>query len=318
VTEVINLFEKSNILDHKKLETHQLIEVIEKYYTPGQCLKDKLTADKFKLYARQNPLLLPVNQEIDARKKRIAKRKQEIEEACNLRAQQECDGGQATEEVIAKAESDPESDDPEIEEDVRREREESELQKLEEDWRKQVISEHLVYIRGSEIVFFEFVEIIIDLADRFRNAVDPSTGKFRVILTKFIQDWLLRRLQSFVKFSIPTVKAGNDASRQWPDSAKDVEIKKLLIQKQREEEERKILMENRAREEAELSLMRREDENAMDPKEIEELLRKQREEEEAARRAREAAEEGGDHDEEEESDEDDDDHDDDDNSDADP
>jgi len=32
-----------------------------------------------------------------------------------------------------------------------------------------VISEHLVYIRGSEIVFFEFVEIIIELADRFRN-----------------------------------------------------------------------------------------------------------------------------------------------------
>jgi len=52
-------------------------------------------------------------------------------------------------------------------------------------------------------------------------------------LTKFIQDWLLRRLQSFVKFKIPTVKVQNDATRQWPDSAKDVEIKALLIQKQR-------------------------------------------------------------------------------------
>ena len=71
VTEVINIFEKSNILDHKKLETHQLIEVIEKYYTPGFCLKDKLTQDKFRVYARANPLLLPVNMEIDARKKRI-------------------------------------------------------------------------------------------------------------------------------------------------------------------------------------------------------------------------------------------------------
>ena len=81
---------------------------------------------------------------------------------------------------------DPEANEPEIDDAVRQEREEVEMVKLEEDWRKQVISEHLVYIKGSEIVFFEFMEIIIDLADYFRNQVDPSTGKFRVILTKFI------------------------------------------------------------------------------------------------------------------------------------
>jgi hypothetical protein len=82
-----------------------------------------------------------------------------------------------------------------------------------EDWRKQVISEHLVYVKGTEIVFFEFIEIILDLANTFRQQVDPSTGKFKVILNKFIDDWLLRRLKSFVKFSIPAVTEKADAAR---------------------------------------------------------------------------------------------------------
>lgn len=86
------------------------------------------------------------------------------------------------------------SDDPEIDEDARRQREEADMPKLMEDWRKQTISEHLVYIKGTEIVFFEFIEIVLDLANTFRQQVDPSTGKFKVILTKFIEDWLLRRL----------------------------------------------------------------------------------------------------------------------------
>jgi len=59
-------------------------------------------------------------------------------------------------------------DDPEIDEEQRRAREEAELPQVMEDWRKQVISEHLVYIKGTEIVFFEFIEIILDLANTFR------------------------------------------------------------------------------------------------------------------------------------------------------
>jgi len=61
------------------------------------------------------------------------------------------------------------ADDPEIEEDTRQSRAEAERPKLMEDWRKQVISEHLVYIKGTEIVFFEFIEIILDLANNFRQ-----------------------------------------------------------------------------------------------------------------------------------------------------
>jgi len=160
-------------------------------------------------------------------------------------------------EIIARSEMDAEvADDPEIDEDARRSREESEMPKLMEDWRKQAISEHLVYIKGTEIVFFEFIEIILDLANTFRQQVDPSTGKFKVILTKFIEDWLLRRLQSFVKFSIPTINEKADAARQWPESEKDVEIKALLVLKKKNEEERRIKEADMAREATELALMR--------------------------------------------------------------
>lgn len=151
-----------------------------------------------------------------------------------------------------------------------------------EDWRKQVISEHLVYVKGTEIVFFEFIEIILDLANTFRQQVDPSTGKFKVILNKFIDDWLLRRLKSFVKFSIPAVTEKADAARQWPESEKDVEIKALLVLKKKQEEERRIKEADMAREAAELAIMREQDTPALDMKEIEAIRKKIQDEEEAA------------------------------------
>ena len=46
--------------------------MIERYYTPGTRLQDKLTSDKFSAYVKENPLLLPVNQEIEAWKVRMA------------------------------------------------------------------------------------------------------------------------------------------------------------------------------------------------------------------------------------------------------
>jgi len=100
VTEIINLLQKSNLLDEKKLKTHEVIEIIEKYYTPGQRLKDKLEADNFKTYARQNPLLLPVNQEIASRRARVEQARKDVEEAKAERARQEADGGAADEAVV--------------------------------------------------------------------------------------------------------------------------------------------------------------------------------------------------------------------------
>ena len=92
------------------------------------------------------------------------------------------------------------TDDPELEDDVVQSRRESETKECHDKWWKQTISEHLIHVKGVEVVFFEFLEIILELAVRLRDEVDPSTGKLKVVLTKFIEDWLLRRLSSFVKF----------------------------------------------------------------------------------------------------------------------
>jgi hypothetical protein len=58
-----------------------------------------------------------------------------------------------------------------------------------------------------------------------------------VVLKKFIEEWLLRRLTSFVKFKIPanSVK-GKEASRTGPQSEKDAIILEKLAEKAEEEQ----------------------------------------------------------------------------------
>jgi len=154
-----------------------------------------------------------------------------------------------------------------------------------------VISKHFIYIKGSEIVFFEFKEIILSLVVRLRETIDPNTGKLKVVLTKFIDDWLLRRLQSFLKFQIPAAKPKTDSKRTWPESVKDTEILALKREKERIIQEQQKKKKELERMQMELEQMAAEDHNAMDQAEIEAIQRKMKEEEEAARRAREALEE---------------------------
>ena len=61
VSEAINLFQKSNILDGTKVTTEDFIKVLERYYTPGTRLEDKLDEKNFTELLAGNPLLLPVN-----------------------------------------------------------------------------------------------------------------------------------------------------------------------------------------------------------------------------------------------------------------
>jgi hypothetical protein len=96
---------------------------------------------------------------------------------------------------------------------------ELETQDVYSKWVPKVISEHIMQIKGAEIVYFEFKEILFDLARKLKDKIDPKTGKMTVVLKKFIEDWLLRRLTSFVKFKIPAVPVrGKEASRSWPES----------------------------------------------------------------------------------------------------
>ena len=169
-----------------------------------------------------------------------------------------------------------------------------------EKWRKQVVSQHLVFVRGVEIVFFEFKEILLDIAIKLRDVVDPKTGKIKVVLTKFIEDFILKALNPYLKFNIQPGKGGSGAARVWPESQKDKEIKVKLEERRKREEEERKRQEEKASQEREIARMSEEDAPALDWKQVEEMRRKLIEEEEARRRAAEAEEE----DEEEEEDED--------------
>lgn len=187
------MLQKCKLIDSPDchLSTEDIVAIIERYYSPGSRLQDKLTDDKFMTYVKRNPLLLPVNQEIKARKERMAAREAKIVEIERKKAEIA-----AMEEDAEKPEIDETvpNEEPEMEEDVRKERTESETVTLQEDWRKMVIAEHLIFVKGVEVVYFEFKEILLALANRLREQVDPKTGKLRVVLTKFIEEWLLRRL----------------------------------------------------------------------------------------------------------------------------
>ena len=103
-----------------------------------------------------------------------------------------------------------------------------------------------MFVRGVEIVYFEFKELILDVAMKLRDIVDPKTGKSRVVLTKFIEDFLLKKLAPYIKFNIQPGKGGSSVARVWPESIKDKDIKiKTEEKRKREEEERKVMNEKK-------------------------------------------------------------------------
>lgn len=102
-------------------------------------------------------------------------------------------------------------------------------------------------MRGVEIVFFEFKEILLDLALKLREFIDPKTGKIKVVLTKFIEDIILKNLNPYIKFNIQPGKGGSGAVRVWPESLKDKEIKVKLEEKRRKEEEERRKLEEKQR-----------------------------------------------------------------------
>lgn len=274
VGDLINMFTKANLLQDDKLTLIELLSVVEKYHAScdGVRLSEKLADEHFKAHLKSNSAMLKINCEVAARREYMAK----------------C--AEAEKEGRDVAEVEPVVD--EIPEDVRREREEQETAELREKWVSEIVSQHLMFVKGAELIFQEYREVIFELASKLREKVDPKTGKMMVVLRKFVEDWFLRRLQSFVKFAIPAVAPqGKEAQRNWPESEKDAVIREKRRQIELEREQERLRAEERERVEAEQKLMSAEDSPALDLAEIEELRRKAFEEEEAARIAREAAEE---------------------------
>lgn len=68
-------------------------------------------------------------------------------------------------------------------------------------WKSQVLSEHLLYIKGVEIVYCEFKELILELAMRLKEHVESTPGKLRSLLKKFLDELFLKRLNPYIRFT---------------------------------------------------------------------------------------------------------------------
>jgi hypothetical protein len=211
------MFKKAKILHADRISNADLIDIIEKYHCcgSGQKLCEKLSDQCFKAYAKANASSLQINKDIEAVNSHNAAAD---EHNAKIAQQLEAENPPAPMELQELP----------SEEEVR-ERTEQETAEMHSDWVERTIAEHIMWIKGAEILYFEFKEILFDMAKKLKDQVEPKTGKMTVVLKKFIEEWLLRRLTSFVKFKIPAnpVK-GKEASRNWPQSEKDVIILEKL------------------------------------------------------------------------------------------
>jgi len=125
-------------------------------------------------------------------------------------------------------------------------------------WKRQCLSEHLVYIKGVELVYTEFKELLLELAMRLKDHVDSAPGKLRSLIKKFLDELFLKRLKPFIKFNTSKVAAGTGAAgsvaaaRSWPESEKDQAIKVIMEEKRRQEEEEQRLQEEERQRQAEI------------------------------------------------------------------
>jgi len=129
---------------------------------------------------------------------------------------------------------------------------------LHANWKRQVLSEHLVYIKGVELVYCEFKELLLELAMRLKDHVDSAPGKLRSLIKKFLDELFLKRLNPFIKFNTEKKAAGaagsatSAAARSWPESEKDQAIKVIMEEKRRQEEEEQRLQEEERQRQAEI------------------------------------------------------------------
>ena len=70
VDELLELLRKANLLESKSsdIELEEIVNMVERYYSPETTLKAKLEQEKFDSYIAANPMLLRANQEAAAKK----------------------------------------------------------------------------------------------------------------------------------------------------------------------------------------------------------------------------------------------------------
>lgn len=113
-----------------------------------------------------------------------------------------------------------------------------------------------MFIKGVELVYHEFKELILEMAILLKDQVEHSAGKLKSLVTKFLEDHFLKRLSPFIRFStskdLAKVETSKNATRSWPESEKDQTIKVIMEEKARQQaEEERIREEERKKKEEE-------------------------------------------------------------------
>ena len=289
------MLKKANLLDGKTtdLELPEVIFMLEKYYDPSHTLKSKLSQECFDAHIAANPMLLLANQRAAAKKEKEEQARKEAER----RKSEGVEEGEQEGEAEAEKEAEAQEEEA-LDEEAEKERVEEEMKVLHAEWSKQVLSEHLVYIKGVEVVYFEFKELLIEIAMRLKDQLEVSASKPRSLVKKFLDDLFLKRLIPFIRFNLSKNEGKPDAkvsasTRAWPESTKDLAIKLMKEEKRKKQQEEERLKAEEAAKLAEQNAIA-ETEAAQEVNQpTEEELAKAAAEEEAAKKAQEVAEGSG-------------------------
>lgn len=178
-----------------EVSTKAVIFAVERYYDPKDTLAAKISDEEFEKYLAANPMLLRVNQEAEA--KRLAEEEKKREE----QAKADAGEGSGAEAAEASAEQEEAQAEDALSEGAQNARAEAERQEIRADWEKQLICEHLVYIKGVELVFYEFKELLLELATQIAHATNTYVaGKPRSMLKRFLDEHFLKRLIPYIRY----------------------------------------------------------------------------------------------------------------------
>ena len=136
-------------------------------------------------------------------------------------------------------------------------------------WKKDILSAHLLYIKGVELVYHEFKELLLELALRLKDKVDAAPGKLRSLVKKFLDELFLKRLRPLIKFDMGHKVSGGSngapslGTRSWPESQKDQTIKEIMEIRRKQEEEEQKKRDEEAQRQAELEAQARAAEAAL-------------------------------------------------------
>ena len=242
IEQLFDLLRTSNLLEGKvtDLKLEDIIFLVEKYFDPTCTLQTKLSADKFEEFVQANPQLI---------KQASAKVEKEGEDPDQDGAGENAEGSQVGEDAQQNAEGS--NEDPTTPKSAARD---PAMVQLEADWKQDIVNAHLVYIKGLEITYQEFKEILFELSLRMQDQIDSQPGKLKALVKKFLDDFFLKRLKPFIKFNVSKTPAMVEEKpvRKWPASQKDETIKTIMAEVERKRAEEQRIRDEEAAQQAEI------------------------------------------------------------------